>query len=80
MSHLPDQLKRQNNVETDKDFLATLDLATEVEIIARRLNLIIHDKVINILDSQWAMFNVSRCIDNRYSVKIHETNIVMVKY
>ena len=57
-----------------------IDLATEIEIIARKLNLIIHDKVINVLDSQWAMFNISRCIDNRYSVKIHETNIVMVKY
>ena len=57
-----------------------IDLATEVEIISRRLNLIIHDKVINVLDSQWAMFNISRCIDNKYSVKIHETNIVMVKY
>ena len=37
-------------------------------------------KVINILNSQWAMFNLSRCIDNRYSVKIHETNLVFVKY
>ena len=57
-----------------------IDLATEIEIIARRLNLVLHDKVINVLDSQFAMFNLSRCIDHRYTVKIHETNLVFVKY
>ena len=57
-----------------------IDLATEFELIGRQLKLSLHDKVINILNSQWAMFNISRCIDNRYSVKIHETNCVFVKY
>jgi ParB family transcriptional regulator, chromosome partitioning protein len=57
-----------------------IDMATEVEIIARSIGLILHDKVINVLDSQWGMFNVSRCIHNRYSVKIHETNLVFLKY
>ena len=55
-------------------------MATEVEIIARGIGLVLHDKVINVLDSQWGMFNVSRCIDHRYTVKIHETNLVFVKY
>ena len=57
-----------------------IDMATEVEIITRRIGLVLHDKVINVLDSQWGMFNVSRCINNRYSVKIHETNLVLLKY
>ena len=57
-----------------------VDLATEMEIIARRLGLILHDKVIKVLDSQWEMFNISRCIDSRYGVKIHETNLVFLKY
>ena len=57
-----------------------IDIATELEIIARGLGLVLHDKIINVLDSQWGMFNVSRCIDNRYSVKIHETSLVWVKY
>ncbi len=57
-----------------------VDMATEVEIICRRIGLVLHDKVINVLDSQWGMFNVSRCIDHRYTVKIHETNLVFVKY
>ena len=60
--------------------MGLVDMSTEVENIARKLNLIIHDKVINVLDSQWAMFNMSKCIDNRYSCKIHESNIVMIKY
>ena len=57
-----------------------IDMATELEIIGRRLGLVLHDKVINVLDSQWGMFNVSRCIEHRYTVKIHETNLVWVKY
>ncbi len=57
-----------------------IDLATEFELIGRQLGLSLHDKVINILNSQWAMFNVSRCIDNRYSVKVHETTLVFIKY
>ena len=60
--------------------LGLIDLSTEMEIISRRLSLVLHDKVINVLDSQFAMFNLSRCIDHRYSVKIHETNLVFVKY
>jgi len=60
--------------------MGLIDMATEVEIIARRIGLVLHDKVINVLDSQWAMFNVSRCIEHRYAVKNHETNLVFVKY
>ena len=56
------------------------DMATEVEMISRKLYLKVHDKVMNVLNSQWAMFNVSRCIDNRYSIKVHESNLVLVKY
>ena len=56
------------------------DMATEIEIIAKRLNLVLHDKVINVLDSMWGMFNMSRVIDNHYSLKIHETSLIFVKY
>ena len=57
-----------------------IDMATEVEIIARRIGLILHDKVINVLDSQWGMVNTSRCLEHKYSLKIHETNLVFLKY
>jgi len=57
-----------------------IDMSTEVEIIARRIGLILHDKVINVLDSQWGMVNTSRCLEHKYSLKIHETNLVFLKY
>ena len=57
-----------------------LDMSTDVEIIGRRLNLKLHDKVINVLDSYWTMWNASRSIDHKYSVKIHETNLIFTKY
>ena len=60
--------------------MGLIDLATEFELIARGLDLVLHDKLINVLDSQWGMFNVSRCIDHKYSVKVHETCLVLVKY
>ena len=57
-----------------------IDMATEVEIIGRKLNLSLHDKLINVLDSHWSMFNLSRCLDHRYAVKVHETTLVFCKY
>ena len=57
-----------------------IDMSTEVEIIARSIGLILQDKVINVLDSQWGMVNTSRCLEHKYSLKIHETNLVFLKY
>lgn len=57
-----------------------IDMATECEIIARKVGLTLHDKVINVLNSQYAMFLVRRSIEHRYTVKIHETNLVFLKY
>jgi ParB family transcriptional regulator, chromosome partitioning protein len=57
-----------------------IDMATEVEIISRRIGLVLHDKIINVLDSQWGMVNTSRCLEHKYSLKIHETNLVFLKY
>ena len=57
-----------------------IDMATECEIIGRRLGLTLHDKVFNVLNSQYAMFLVRRSVEHRYTVKIHETNLVFLKY
>jgi len=57
-----------------------IDMSTEAEIIARRIGLVLHDKVINILDSQWALVNTAKCMEHGYSLKVHETNLVFVKY
>ena len=57
-----------------------VDMATEMELVARKVGLVLHDKVVNVLNSQFAMFNLSKCIDHKYSLKVHETNLVWVKY
>ena len=61
-----------------KNGITCLDV--EMEVVARRLGLIVHDRIISVLNSHWAMFTVSRCIDHRYSVKNHETTLVLLKY
>ena len=55
-------------------------MATELEIIAKEIGLILHDKIINELRSAFQSYNLGRCIENRYTVKSHETNLVFVKY
>ena len=57
-----------------------LGKTTLSHIIARELGFIVHDKVINILNSQWGLFNVRRCMENKYGVKKHETTLVFLKY
>tara|TARA_Y100000739_G_scaffold67093_1_gene56116 strand:- start:13 stop:1533 length:1521 start_codon:yes stop_codon:yes gene_type:complete len=57
-----------------------IDMATEFEIIGRKVGLVLHDKVINTLSSTFQSFNIGRCLENKYSVKSHETNLVFVKY
>ena len=52
----------------------------ELEIIARKVGLTIHDRIHNELSSAFQFYNVARCIDNRYTIKSHETNLAMVKY
>jgi len=56
------------------------DMATEIEIIARKIGLILHDKIINELRSAFQSYNLARCIENKYTIKSHETNLVFVKY
>ena len=57
-----------------------IDMATEIEIICRDLNLVLHDKIINELRSATQHYNVGRSIKNRYTIKSHETNLVFLKY
>ena len=58
-----------------------VDMATELEIVARRIpNLILHDKITNELKSAYQSYNIGTCIKNRYTVKSHETSLVFVKY
>ena len=55
-------------------------MCTPIENLAKQHGLVLHDKVINVLNSHWGLFNVRRCMDYRYGVKKHETNLVFLKY
>ena len=66
---------RRNSVGTG---LVSMDV--ELEIIAKRVGLTIHDKIFNELRSAFQSYNIGRCIENRYTVKSHECSLVMVKY
>ena len=57
-----------------------VDMAFELETIARGLGYVVHDKVFNILNSHYQMFTTRKCIEHRYTQKIHETNLVLLKY
>ena len=57
-----------------------VDMATEIEIISRKIGLVVHDKIINELRSAFQSYNLHRCIENKYTIKSHETNLVLVKY
>jgi len=57
-----------------------IDLSTEIEILAKEINLVLHDKIVGELRSATQHYNVGRCIKNRYTIKSHETSLVFVKY
>jgi len=57
-----------------------IDMCTEVETIAKKIGLIIHDKIFSELRSAFQSYNIKRCLEHKYTVKSHETNLVMVKY
>ena len=57
-----------------------IDMSSEIEPIARKVGLVIHDKIYTELKSAFQSHNLGRCIENKYTVKSHEINLVMVKY
>ena len=57
-----------------------IDLGTEVELLAKQVGLICHDKIYNELRSAYASYGLKQSIENRYTIKSHETNIVLLRY
>ena len=58
--------------------LITMD--TDIEMIARKIGLTLHDKIVNELKPTLQNYNLQRCIENRYTIKLQETNLVFLKY
>ena len=57
-----------------------IEMKTEIEILAREVGLVLHDVIINELRSAFQSYNVGRSIENRYTIKSHESNLVFLKY
>ena len=57
-----------------------VEMKTEIEILCREVGLVLHDVIINELRSAFQSYNVGRSIENRYTIKSHESNLVFLKY
>ena len=58
--------------------LKTMD--TDIEMIARKHQLILHDKIVNELKPTLQNYNLQRCIENKFTIKLMETNLIFLKY
>ena len=57
-----------------------VDMADEIITMAKEVGLVLHDKIFNELRSATQHYNVGRSIENRYTIKSHETSLVFLKY
>ena len=56
------------------------DMATDIEIIARRIGLTLHDKIYSQLEASTKVFFQKNCFENKYSMKLHECNLIFIDY
>ena len=56
------------------------DMATDIELIARKIGLTLHDKIYNKLKSAMQAYALKNCFDKRMSLKLHECNLVFLDY
>ena len=55
-------------------------MATDIEIIARKIGLTLHDKIYNELRQAMQTYSIRNCFENRYSMKLHECNLIFLDY
>ena len=61
--------------------LGLVNMAAEIQIMAKEVGgLVLHDVIHNELRSATQHYNVGRCIENRYTIKSHETSLVFLKH
>ena len=49
------------------------DGSADIEMIARKIGLTLHDKIVNELKPTLQNYNLQRCIEHRYTIKLQET-------
>ena len=57
-----------------------MDMATDIEMIGRKLNLTLHDKIFNELRPNMQSYIINTTFKKRFTMKIQETSLVFVKY
>ena len=57
-----------------------IDMATDIEMIARKHSLILHDLIMNELRPSMQSYIMNTSFQKRFTLKLHESNLVFVKY
>ena len=57
-----------------------IDMATDIEMIARKHSLILHDKIMNELRPSMQSYIMNTSFQKRFTLKLHESNLCFVKY
>jgi len=55
-------------------------MATDIEIIARKIGLTLHDKIYSQLKPSMQSYTMNKSFQKRFSMKLHETNLVFLDY
>ena len=56
------------------------DMATDIEIIARKVGLTLHDKIYSQLKPSMQSYTMNKSFQKRFSMKLHETNLIFLDY
>ena len=57
-----------------------IDMATDIQMIARKHSLILHDLIMNELRPSMQSYIMNTSFQKRFTLKLHESNLVFVKY
>ena len=57
-----------------------MDMATDIEMLARKHSLVLHDKIMNELRPAMQSYIINTTFQKRFTMKIQETSLVFVKY
>ena len=57
-----------------------IDMATDIQMIARKHSLILHDLIMNELRPSMQSYIMNTSFQKRFTLKLHESNLVFVRY
>ena len=57
-----------------------IDMATDIEMIGRKIGLIMHDKILNELRPSMQSYIIYTTFQKRFTMKIQESNLIFVNY